>query len=269
MHKFHFGIVIYNNPVNEIARLCNSIKEACKFADVKFDISLLFNSPDPIDLPTNLYSTRLEYSDNLGFGGGHNKIVDQYPNDTSYYVGLNPDGFLLLDAVKNALGHISEKDVLYEFLQFPEEHPKVYDAKTGITPWCSGAAFMIKTSLFKKLGGFDDRFFMYCEDVDLSWRILLGGGHCICMGNARFFHDVSDGRSTDQTMRNMLASQVLLAEKWGSTRSRLRAKRRLKIICRRSGLPMPAVSTIERISSDGPPDFCDFSHGGSYGATRW
>jgi N-acetylglucosaminyl-diphospho-decaprenol L-rhamnosyltransferase len=38
-----------------------------------------------------------------------------------------------------------------------------------------GAAFMIRRSLFERLGGFDESFFMVYEDVDLSYRARLTG----------------------------------------------------------------------------------------------
>jgi GT2 family glycosyltransferase len=36
--------------------------------------------------------------------------------------------------------------------------------------WLSAAALMIRRPLAEQLGGFDEDFFMYCEDVDLCWR---------------------------------------------------------------------------------------------------
>ena len=42
----------------------------------------------------------------------------------------------------------------------------------------SGAAFIIRHGLMERLGGFDESFFMYVEDTDLSWRALLLGARC-------------------------------------------------------------------------------------------
>ncbi|HZO89922.1 MAG TPA: glycosyltransferase [Chthonomonadaceae bacterium] len=36
--------------------------------------------------------------------------------------------------------------------------------------WVSGAALMLRRTLLDQIGGFDEDFFMYCEDVDLCWR---------------------------------------------------------------------------------------------------
>jgi GT2 family glycosyltransferase/glycosyltransferase involved in cell wall biosynthesis len=39
----------------------------------------------------------------------------------------------------------------------------------------TGAALFVRRSVFSQLGGFDERFFMFCEDVDLGWRLNLRG----------------------------------------------------------------------------------------------
>lgn len=41
--------------------------------------------------------------------------------------------------------------------------------------WCASSFFGIKSEIFIKLGGFDSKFFMYCEDVDLCYRAKLHG----------------------------------------------------------------------------------------------
>jgi len=39
----------------------------------------------------------------------------------------------------------------------------------------TGAAMFVRTGVFRELGGFDERFFMFFEDVDLGWRLNLRG----------------------------------------------------------------------------------------------
>jgi GT2 family glycosyltransferase len=39
----------------------------------------------------------------------------------------------------------------------------------------TGSAMVMPTDLYRRLGGFDERYFMFFEDVDLGWRIWLGG----------------------------------------------------------------------------------------------
>jgi GT2 family glycosyltransferase len=53
----------------------------------------------------------------------------------------------------------------------------------------SGAAFVISKELFHALGGFDERFFPYMEDTDLSLRARLVGYHCICVPESVVLHD--------------------------------------------------------------------------------
>jgi GT2 family glycosyltransferase len=46
----------------------------------------------------------------------------------------------------------------------------------------SGAAFAIDRASFDRLGGFDERYFMYLEDTDLSLRAAIAGVPCWCVG---------------------------------------------------------------------------------------
>jgi len=53
----------------------------------------------------------------------------------------------------------------------------------------SGAAFAIRRETFEALGGFDDDFFLYLEDTDLSWRARLAGWRCWYAPDSVVFHD--------------------------------------------------------------------------------
>lgn len=49
-----------------------------------------------------------------------------------------------------------------------------YDAPADIF-WASGAALMVRTDLYLRLGGLDADFFAHMEEIDLCWRIQLDG----------------------------------------------------------------------------------------------
>lgn len=51
-----------------------------------------------------------------------------------------------------------------------------------------GAATLIDRDLFLRLGGFDERFFCYCEDVDLGYRLRLAGEPTLLLPGAVVEH---------------------------------------------------------------------------------
>ena len=115
-------------------------------------------------------------SENYGFGKANNIGFAKGTED--YVCFLNIDTEMFPDTLSKLEQEIKESDEkvgLWEFRQFPYEHPKFYDVLTGETSWSSGAAFAVRRELFGRLGGFDERIFMYAEDVDLSWRIKAEG----------------------------------------------------------------------------------------------
>ena len=108
---------------------------------------------------------------------------------------LNPDTELQPGSLEMLLARMETdpKIGICESRQFPREHPKAYDAATGETSWCSGAAALVRRRAFESLGGFDERlYFMYCEDIDLSWRLWLTGWKCIYVRDAVVHHFTQD-----------------------------------------------------------------------------
>lgn len=57
----------------------------------------------------------------------------------------------------------------------------------------SGNCFALRRDLFDRLGGFDERFFLYCEDTELSLRARLLGHPCIVTTDAVVLHDHRPG----------------------------------------------------------------------------
>jgi GT2 family glycosyltransferase len=63
----------------------------------------------------------------------------------------------------------------------------------------SGVAFAIRRDLYEALGGFDEAYFLYMEDVDLSLRAWLAGTRCLYVPRAVVQHDYAiqvDARKT-------------------------------------------------------------------------
>ncbi len=71
--------------------------------------------------------------------------------------------------------YIQEGAAIIEARQWPNAHPKEFARETLETPWASGAFDLISAKAFEELGGFDPIYFLYMEDVDLSWRAWLNG----------------------------------------------------------------------------------------------
>ena len=62
----------------------------------------------------------------------------------------------------------------------------------------SGACLAISTSLYRRLGGMPEPFFLYHEDVDLSLRVRLGGGALGVERSARVDHDYEFDKGTEK-----------------------------------------------------------------------
>ncbi len=113
---------------------------------------------------------------NLGFGKANNLGVSITEQEYIYFLNIDTelDTEALNELIKDATQCTSEV-ALWESRQFPYEHPKNYNPVTMELTWASGAAAMVRREAFVKVGMFDEKIFMYAEDVDLSWRFRASG----------------------------------------------------------------------------------------------
>lgn len=152
--------------------------------------------------------------ENLGFGGGNNLAAAHASGQ--YLVFLNPDTIAepdLLELLVFALakdpwiGLVTPKILLvsplgrintcgnsvhytgYGYLRGWMLHASEMNHEEDVFS-ISGAAFMMRKSLFDALGGFDTGFSpAYVEDTDLSWRAFLLGYRTVYTPFAAIYHD--------------------------------------------------------------------------------
>lgn len=54
--------------------------------------------------------------------------------------------------------------------------------------WATGACLLVRSSLYKKLGGLDERFFAHMEEIDLCWRMQLAGYKVTIVPESLVYH---------------------------------------------------------------------------------
>lgn len=155
---------------------------------------------------------------NLGSAAGHNRLAAE--GHAAQLVILNPDALMEPALLSEMICAAADDIGFIEARQIPMEHPKDYDTATGDTGWGSTACAMIPRELFEELGGFDsETFFLYCDDVDFSWRVRLANKRVVYCPAARLFHDKrltirADWPSSDAERYFSAEAALLLAYKY-------------------------------------------------------
>lgn len=104
------------------------------------------------------------------------------------------------------------------WLQHALGHNYRVRAATKPTPvdWLLGAALLIPRDAFESVGGFDERFFMTSEEVDLQRRLAELGLPRIYYPDTYVTHLGGGSSPTAQRRRWLVAGQLRYAEKWGN-----------------------------------------------------
>ena len=163
------------------------------------------------------------YDENRGSAGGQNTLFDLRDPDTDYVFVMNPDVYLCPDVLCELLVPFSSPEVgIVEARQLPLEHPKHFDSADGSTSWASGACMMVRSEVLDVVHGFDaDSFFLYCDDVDFSWRTRLAGYRVVLQPPARVYHDKRlgpDGRIVVGEVERFYSAEASLLMAWKYSR---------------------------------------------------
>lgn len=122
-----------------------------------------------------------------GFGENHNHIFS-VSHPVGSFVLMNPDCIPLPQSIDYLLARKAADVAIVEGRQWPFEHPKPHDPATLETAWASFAFCLLDSGFYAACGGMDPLYFLYCEDVDLSWRAWLSGYRVLYEPAAQIMH---------------------------------------------------------------------------------
>ncbi|GAB7534921.1 glycosyltransferase [Burkholderia sp. 22PA0099] len=199
--------VLYNNAQAHIDSALESIARAADLAVAagvlsSVEVALGDCSPEPVFTPEQIEEraakflpqgvARIQYTffnANLGSAAGQNRLLEDL--QTELVLILNPDTLVAPNIFVELVRPMHKPDVgIVEARQVPIEHAKDYDAVTGETSWATTACALVSAAVAKEVNGFDpESFFLYCDDVDFSWRVRLAGYKVVFQPSAALFHD--------------------------------------------------------------------------------
>ncbi|MGF1671562.1 MAG: glycosyltransferase [Balneolaceae bacterium] len=204
-------IIVNYNVKEFLANCLHSVKKASRNLETEVivvdnasdDESMAYLKPRFKDV------TFIENDENVGFGKANNQALKQVTG--KYTLLLNPDTLLQEDTLSVLKDHMDKNDqtgacgckivnpdgsfapesrrtiptlstAVYKALGLTALFPKskLFGAyylgwkdenEAGEVPVLSGSFMFFRTKALKEAGGFDERFFMYAEDIDLCYRI--------------------------------------------------------------------------------------------------
>lgn len=197
----------------------------------------------------------IKLKENFGFARGYNEALKQVSAD--YFVLLNSDveiepGWLnpvialmennraiaacqpkvLAFNNKNSFEYAGAAGGWLDAFGYPFARGRIFDLcevdegqynEPEEIFWATGAAMIIRSTVYKDLKGFDEQFFAHQEEIDLCWRIQLAGYKIFCCPQSVVYHvgggtlPRGNSRKTFLNFRNnqmMLAKNLHWSEKW-------------------------------------------------------
>jgi GT2 family glycosyltransferase len=205
-------VIVNYNSGNLLAKCIDHLLRQTRPADSIFVIDNASHDESMDSLPAHPALKTHRMDANRGFASANN-FAFQRTENADYFITLNPDAFPEVDFIEkleeaarihpeygsfatrmmlneNTLDgagdsyHIS--GLAWRNLHHRKYFPERHHQKDVFAP-CAGAA-MYSAKTIIELGGFDDTFFCYMEDVDLGYRMQLSGMRCLYVPDAAVQH---------------------------------------------------------------------------------
>jgi N-acetylglucosaminyl-diphospho-decaprenol L-rhamnosyltransferase len=217
--------VVSHAQIHLIECLLHDIDEHCQTLSLELILTLNLDevlpfSVDIFPFPINVIHNSIP----LGFAANHNQAFSYATGQ--FFCVMNPDIRLNNDpfpALLSCLQHSSvgvvapvvldeEGEMEDSARYFPTPFKILCKAfgkckgsdyvvkdETIFPDWVGGMFMLFRSEIFKKLGGFNQRYFLYYEDVDLCARLRLQGYEVVLCPNAKIVHQAR--RSSHQDFK--------------------------------------------------------------------
>lgn len=206
--------VVSHGQIHLVAALLQDLAANCR--ETSIDVILTLNVPEEVPTFLNQLPYPLQVLRNitpLGFGENHNRAFQHAK--APFFCVINPDVRIASDifsVLKNGLKNQAVGVVAPLIVngagaiedsarKFPTPFKilcKLFggsrgqDYQMGSVPlepdWVGGMFMVFRRDTYEGLGGFDQKFFMYYEDVDLCARVRLKGMRVIMIPSVRVIH---------------------------------------------------------------------------------
>lgn len=209
MNRLSVSIVSYGSS-EDVKKCIDSMQTFCP-SFYEIDIFIVNNKKDDDNIAqvADLYRnvTFLDSPKNGGYGYGHNQAI--YKTRAKYHAIINPDIIFTEDALAKLQHYMDThsnvvlstpeiKNIDDSVQHLPQRYPKLKYILSSTIPGmsryrteytnsdnnsssprkidiCTGCFMFARGDILREVGGFDERFFMYFEDFDLSRRMASYG----------------------------------------------------------------------------------------------
>ncbi|MCG1035344.1 glycosyltransferase [Polaribacter sargassicola] len=246
------SIVLYNENLEELTNTINCFLSI----PLKKKLYLIDNTEEKKfkNLYKEKVVEYIAVGKNIGFGPGHNVVISKIKEASKFHLVLNPDVSFKPTVIPNLISALDKKDNVsmiapkvlfpngehqyscrrfplisellvrrFSFLQPLFKSTKLkgqYKDKDLNSPffveWVTGCFHLYKTEDFINLQGFDERYFLYMEDVDICKRIEESGKKTIYFPNEEIVHVLKQGSSKNiKLFFRHSTSAIKYFLKWG------------------------------------------------------
>lgn len=226
------SIVLYRENIEDLKKTIASFLST----PLSKKLYLVDNTPNKQFKTVFTNTNEIEYiavGKNIGFGSGHNKVLDKIKNTSAYHLILNPDVTFSPETISNLIEALKNDEMLamiaprvlfpdgrhqYSCRKYPSAKEllarkfslfntffkeTVYKGeyrdkdltKPFYAEYLTGCFHLYKTADLIALNGFDERYFLYMEDVDICKKIDEIGKKKLYYPQEKIYHILKKGSS--------------------------------------------------------------------------